>query len=86
LKNDWGKDSINPEVLRDNLTDLLRVVDPGSQAIPRVMTRKAFEGQNNLSNHRNLVKNGNPHFSRNPSFMNNNLHPNSISRSPLRPS
>jgi hypothetical protein len=43
IRANWDSKGVNPEELRNSLTDVLRIVDPQASSIPRVMTQEAFE-------------------------------------------
>jgi hypothetical protein len=43
VQNDWNGGAVDPSKLRDKLTDLLRILDPQAQPVPRVMTRQAYD-------------------------------------------
>jgi hypothetical protein len=45
IQNSWNKSSSSPTGLRDKLTDLLRIIDPSSSGVPRVMSRAAYNAQ-----------------------------------------
>lgn len=47
VRHNWDSRTVDPEELRDNLTDILRIVDPDASSIPRVMSKQAYQARQN---------------------------------------
>lgn len=45
VRQNWDSRSVDPEQLRDNLTDILRIVDPDASAIPRVVSKQTYDAR-----------------------------------------
>lgn len=53
IRQNWDSRTVDPEEMRDNLTDILRIVDPDAAAIPRVMSKQTYDARKN-NNHLHL--------------------------------
>ena len=63
FSKEWEESTVNPEEIRDKLTDMLRILDPESVTIPRVVSQRTFElrksGNQPLAGFEDPAKGGN---------------------------
>lgn len=74
MRRSWDARVVNPEEMRDNLTDILRIVDPDAAPVPRVVSKNSFGGMNggDVVN-KNYISVGNENFGTQNSAFNANV-------------